>query len=182
GGRGPCPCRQGWGLLQFEPCPNSGWDIHILDGTALGPGHRGRAYQAASHGQTDPGNPSKTKCGPTDANCGGGRSGTELCRPPLPGNHRHPKGPYEDEPAQHHQPTGGHRGRKTRPFGAFQKTQGDPFRGTGSLGNDSIKVMKKRFYSNGKLLLSGEYAILDGALGLAIPTSYGQSLRVAPTT
>lgn len=41
--------------------------------------------------------------------------------------------------------------------------------------------MKKAFYSNGKLLLSGEYAILDGALGLAIPTSYGQSLRVAPS-
>ncbi|MCK0161589.1 GYDIA family GHMP kinase [Allomuricauda sp. F6463D] len=42
--------------------------------------------------------------------------------------------------------------------------------------------MKKEFYSNGKLLLSGEYAILDGALGLAIPTSYGQSLHVTPTT
>lgn len=41
--------------------------------------------------------------------------------------------------------------------------------------------MKKAFYSNGKLLLSGEYAILDGALGLAIPTSYGQSLHVAPS-
>ncbi|WP_318345334.1 GYDIA family GHMP kinase [Flagellimonas baculiformis] len=42
--------------------------------------------------------------------------------------------------------------------------------------------MKKAFYSNGKLLLSGEYAILDGALGLAIPTSYGQSLEVMPTS
>ncbi|MEE1961171.1 GYDIA family GHMP kinase [Allomuricauda taeanensis] len=42
--------------------------------------------------------------------------------------------------------------------------------------------MKKTFYSNGKLLLSGEYAILDGALGLAIPTSYGQSLEVVPTS
>ena len=42
--------------------------------------------------------------------------------------------------------------------------------------------MKKEFYSNGKLLLSGEYAILDGAMGLAIPTSYGQSLHVTPTT
>jgi len=41
--------------------------------------------------------------------------------------------------------------------------------------------MEKEFYSNGKLLLSGEYAILDGALGLAIPTSYGQSLQVTPT-
>ncbi|WP_435623524.1 GYDIA family GHMP kinase [Flagellimonas sp.] len=38
--------------------------------------------------------------------------------------------------------------------------------------------MQKEFYSNGKLLLSGEYAILDGALGLAVPTKYGQSLTV----
>ncbi len=38
--------------------------------------------------------------------------------------------------------------------------------------------MQREFYSNGKLLLSGEYAILDGALGLAIPTKYGQSLAV----
>lgn len=43
-------------------------------------------------------------------------------------------------------------------------------------------MMKKEFYSNGKLLLSGEYAILDGALGLAIPTSYGQSLQVIPNS
>lgn len=41
--------------------------------------------------------------------------------------------------------------------------------------------MQKEFYSNGKLLLSGEYAILDGALGLAIPTKYGQSLKVIQT-
>ncbi len=38
--------------------------------------------------------------------------------------------------------------------------------------------MQKEFYSNGKLLLSGEYAILDGALGLAVPTKQGQSLHV----
>jgi len=42
--------------------------------------------------------------------------------------------------------------------------------------------MTKKFHSNGKLLISGEYAILDGALGLAIPTFYGQSLHLAPTT
>lgn len=36
------------------------------------------------------------------------------------------------------------------------------------------------FYSNGKLLISGEYLILDGALALAIPTTYGQSLTVKP--
>lgn len=34
------------------------------------------------------------------------------------------------------------------------------------------------FYSNGKLLLTGEYAVLDGALALAVPTRYGQSLSV----
>jgi len=39
--------------------------------------------------------------------------------------------------------------------------------------------MSQEFYSNGKLLLSSEYVILDGAVGLAIPTSYGQSLRVS---
>ncbi len=37
------------------------------------------------------------------------------------------------------------------------------------------------FYSNGKLLLTGEYAILDGALSLALPTVYGQSMDVSTT-
>lgn len=34
------------------------------------------------------------------------------------------------------------------------------------------------YYSNGKLLISGEYLVLDGALSLAVPTKYGQSLFV----
>lgn len=38
--------------------------------------------------------------------------------------------------------------------------------------------MKQDFYSNGKLLLTGEYVVLDGALSFAIPTKYGQSLSV----
>ena len=38
--------------------------------------------------------------------------------------------------------------------------------------------MMHTFYSNGKLLLSGEYLVLDGALSLAIPTKYGQSLTI----
>lgn len=38
----------------------------------------------------------------------------------------------------------------------------------------------QKFYSNGKLLLTGEYLVLDGALALAIPTRYGQSLTVEP--
>lgn len=35
-----------------------------------------------------------------------------------------------------------------------------------------------RFYSNGKLLLTGEYLVLDGAIALAIPTKFGQDLVV----
>ncbi|OWW26310.1 GHMP kinase [Zobellia sp. OII3] len=42
--------------------------------------------------------------------------------------------------------------------------------------------MTKEFYSNGKLLLTGEYAILDGAWGLAVPTKFGQSLKISPNT
>ncbi len=34
------------------------------------------------------------------------------------------------------------------------------------------------FYSNGKLLLSGEYLVLDGAKALGLPTKFGQSLSV----
>ncbi|MEL6917281.1 MAG: GYDIA family GHMP kinase [Bacteroidota bacterium] len=41
--------------------------------------------------------------------------------------------------------------------------------------------MRKSFYSNGKLLLTGEYLVLDGGLGLALPTRYGQSLSVTET-
>ncbi len=36
----------------------------------------------------------------------------------------------------------------------------------------------KEFYSNGKLLISGEYVVLDGATALAVPTSFGQKLTV----
>ncbi len=34
-------------------------------------------------------------------------------------------------------------------------------------------------FAHGKLLLTGEYAVLDGALALAIPVKFGQSLSVA---
>ena len=37
------------------------------------------------------------------------------------------------------------------------------------------------FYSNGKLLITGEYVVLDGAKSLAIPTKFGQSLVVDHT-
>ncbi|NEW80154.1 MAG: GHMP kinase [Gelidibacter sp.] len=36
----------------------------------------------------------------------------------------------------------------------------------------------EQFYSNGKLLLTGEYFVLDGAKSLALPTKYGQDLIV----
>ena len=35
-----------------------------------------------------------------------------------------------------------------------------------------------KFYSSGKLLLTGEYVVLDGALALAVPTKFGQSLVI----
>lgn len=35
------------------------------------------------------------------------------------------------------------------------------------------------YYSNGKLLLTGEYVVLDGADALAIPTKLGQNLKVS---
>ncbi len=38
--------------------------------------------------------------------------------------------------------------------------------------------MKKEFYSNGKLLITGEYLVLDGAKGFALPTKFGQNLIV----
>ena len=41
--------------------------------------------------------------------------------------------------------------------------------------------MQQTFYSNGKLLITGEYLILDGAKGLALPTKMGQNLIVEDT-
>jgi len=37
----------------------------------------------------------------------------------------------------------------------------------------------KEYYSNGKLLLTGEYLVLDGAIALAVPTEKGQKLIVS---
>jgi mevalonate kinase len=41
--------------------------------------------------------------------------------------------------------------------------------------------MKQTFYSNGKLLITGEYLVLDGAKAFALPTQYGQNLMVEET-
>jgi mevalonate kinase len=40
--------------------------------------------------------------------------------------------------------------------------------------------MKQTFYSNGKLLLTGEYVVLDGATAFAFPTRFGQDLVIEP--
>lgn len=42
-------------------------------------------------------------------------------------------------------------------------------------------MQTQKFYSNGKLLLTGEYLVLDGALSLALPTRFGQSMEVSTT-
>lgn len=38
----------------------------------------------------------------------------------------------------------------------------------------------KEFYSHGKLLVTGEYAVLNGAKALAVPTKFGQLLEIKP--
>jgi len=42
--------------------------------------------------------------------------------------------------------------------------------------------MKTTFYSNGKLLITGEYLVLDGATAFALPTKFGQNLIVEKGT
>lgn len=39
--------------------------------------------------------------------------------------------------------------------------------------------MNETYYSNGKLLITGEYLVLNGAKALALPTKFGQYLRVS---
>jgi mevalonate kinase len=39
-------------------------------------------------------------------------------------------------------------------------------------------MAKSTFYSNGKLLITGEYVVLDGAKSLALPTKFGQNLTI----
>jgi mevalonate kinase len=38
--------------------------------------------------------------------------------------------------------------------------------------------LTKTFYSNGKLLITGEYVVLDGAKAFALPTKFGQNLII----
>ena len=39
----------------------------------------------------------------------------------------------------------------------------------------------QHFFANGKLLLTAEYIVLDGATALALPTKFGQSLDITPS-
>lgn len=41
-------------------------------------------------------------------------------------------------------------------------------------------MRKEIYYSNGKLLLTGEYLVLNGAKCLAVPTKFGQDLEIYP--
>jgi mevalonate kinase len=38
--------------------------------------------------------------------------------------------------------------------------------------------LEQTYYSNGKLLITGEYTVLEGAVALALPTKFGQYLKV----
>lgn len=40
-------------------------------------------------------------------------------------------------------------------------------------------AIAKEYYAHGKLLLTGEYAVLDGALAIALPTKKGQKMKVS---
>lgn len=42
-------------------------------------------------------------------------------------------------------------------------------------------INSSNFFGRGKLMLTGEYLVLDGALSLAVPTKLGQSLQVSLT-
>ena len=48
--------------------------------------------------------------------------------------------------------------------------------------SDSTTHTIENYRANGKLLLTGEYAVLDGALALAVPTKLGQRLEVEKST
>jgi len=43
-----------------------------------------------------------------------------------------------------------------------------------------LSNINHQYYANGKLLLTGEYFVLDGARSIALPCQYGQTLEVLP--
>ncbi|MCB0659822.1 MAG: hypothetical protein KDC04_02740 [Saprospiraceae bacterium] len=48
--------------------------------------------------------------------------------------------------------------------------------------NQTLRRIKTKYYGHGKLLLTGEYAVLDGAKALALPTKKGQKMVIKRTT
>jgi len=42
--------------------------------------------------------------------------------------------------------------------------------------------LKKTFYSNGKLFITGEYVVLDGGIAFSLPTKFGQNLIIEENT
>src|SRR5690606_25457245 len=145
-------------------------------------GYRGGTDRPAPDGETGPGDPSEALGARTYAHRGRGRSGPEFCRPALPGDHGHPKGPYEDASTQYPQPIGSGRGGKTEIAGTFQTEQAHPCLGKGGPVTTRGRAMRKRLHRNGQRLISGAYASLDGASGLALPPPCGQSLGLVPTS
>lgn len=53
------------------------------------------------------------------------------------------------------------------------------FQNSWKVSDKSSALNSTSFYSNGKLLLTGEYLVLDGALALALPTAFGQHLSIS---
>ena len=47
-----------------------------------------------------------------------------------------------------------------------------------NLNLELLNLKPETHYSNGKLLITGQYVVLDGALSLALPTKFGQSLEI----
>lgn len=45
-----------------------------------------------------------------------------------------------------------------------------------------MSIYSQHFSANGKLLLTGEYFVLDGATALAVPTQLGQKMNIRPQT
>jgi len=50
-----------------------------------------------------------------------------------------------------------------------------------STSKNSVKVHKNSWFANGKLLLTGEFLVLDGAKALAVPLKFGQHFTVNNT-
>ncbi|WP_138435073.1 GYDIA family GHMP kinase [Winogradskyella algicola] len=64
--------------------------------------------------------------------------------------------------------------------GGFENLSHQKYEDNNKLNKPVPEALEGTLYykSNGKLLITGEYVVLDGAKSLAIPTKYGQSLKI----